>query len=99
MLYLEELARGGLRVVRFNERVNQAMNKAITSTTVDAERRHRCSKEANKELLRVLICLLEAITQLRRDDVLSRVKDTLTATRRARLRHADMVTAKELIPT
>ena len=98
MMYLEELARGGLRVVSFKELVNQALNKSIATTSADAERLHRCNKEANKELLRVLVCLLGAITQLRRDDVIGRIKDTLTTAQRARLRHADMVTAKELFP-
>ena len=96
--YFEELARGGLRVVSFKELVNQALNASLADRGSDAERLHRCSKEANKELLRIFTCLLGTCTQMRRDDVVSRIQDTLTTAQRARLRHADVVTETELFP-
>ena len=96
--YVEELARGGLRVVSFKELVNQALNASLADKGLDAERLHRCSKEANKELLRIFTCLLGTCTQMRRDDVISRIQDTLTTSQRARLRHADVVTETELFP-
>ena len=97
LLYLEELARGALRVISFKELVNQAMNKVLVGASTDADRLHRCSKEANKELLRVCACLLGMVTQLRRDDIISRIQDVTTA-QRARLRHSELVTASDLFP-
>ena len=82
----------------FKELVNQALNASLADRGSDAERLHRCSKEANKELLRIFTCLLGTCTQMRRDDVVSRIQDTLTTAQRARLRHADVVTETELFP-
>ena len=100
LLYLEELIRGGMRVISFKELVNQALNRALAgeARASDTERLHKCSKEANKELLRVFSCLLGVVTQVRRDDVVSRVVDTLTISQRARLRHAPVVAEDDLFP-
>lgn len=98
LLASEELIRGGLRVVSFQELVNQAMNVAIQEgRALMAERLHRTNKEANKELLRIFTCLFGTIIQQRRDDILVRATD-LTVEQRVALRHADVITEAGLFP-
>ena len=99
IVYFEELARACHRAISFQELLHQAQNHALLDLANNdkAEKIHRCAKQANKELARLVTCLRCSLTQLRRDNILERCTH-LSPQQRSELRHADMIHGTELFP-
>ena len=98
--YLEELARLTLRIVNIRELLHQVQNQVdgVKAPEELIPLLHKSSLAANKDLLKLATCQLGAVSQIRRDKILTECT-TLQPQQRAKLRHPPIVGQVELFPS